>query len=180
MDSDVDTDRNRQFVMALTATFATPASQNVIAEILQVSQSQVELTPRNRTVLENSAKAGNLAQLYSDKQLIGWALIEPLTRNLAEVGLVFIYPEFRSAGSFNVLMKLIASRPERMLLATYDQNLIRYVCQAWEAKRLNLFQVAFISRGRFITKRLNRASLRAIGDKVKKNKPLYAVVGERK
>ncbi|MFM8927300.1 MAG: hypothetical protein ACKOFA_03765 [Rhodoluna sp.] len=165
--------------MAVRVTFTPPEQLDLVKEISRVSNQQSELTPRSQKSLAQAALKGNLAQIYESEKLIGWALVEPLTKNLAEIGLVYIDPKFRSASTFNLLMKLVASRPERMLLATYDKDLIRYVRTVWRAKEITLWKAITLSRGKFLGKRMNLASLRAIGRKVKRSKPLIAVVGER-
>ena len=167
--------------MAVMATFEIPGHglEHLIQEIFTTSQKQPELTPRSPEILRDLVKNENLAVIYVDGELAGWAACEPLTANVAEVGMVYIKPEFRSAAVFNELMQLISSRPEKMLLATYDRALIRYVVRVWKAKQINLLAAIILSRGKLITKRLNSDSRKAIRSKLQKSKPLYAIVGER-
>lgn len=167
--------------MALRAAFAIPGQdlEGLVKEIFTTSDSQPELTPRSAELLEKLAHAGNLAVIYVDDQLAGWAAVEPLTRKVAEVGLVYVKPEFRSAAVFQELMKLVAARPEKMLLATYDPALIRYVVGVWKAKPISLFGAILVSHGKFLTKRLDAESRKAIRNKLQKGKPLFAIVGER-
>jgi hypothetical protein len=167
--------------MAVRATFEIAGQDQaaLIQEIFNTSQDQSELTPRSISVLRDLAQRQALAVVFVDQVLAGWAAVEPLARNLSEVGMVYVKPEFRGAAVFNKLMQVIAARPERMLLATYDKSLIRYVVSAWQAKQTNLFGAIVLSRGKFLTKRLNAASGKAIRNKLQKSKPLYAIVGER-
>lgn len=180
MDSSLNLSFNRKLALALKASFGKPDKfSEVISEIERISQEEKTLTPRGVRKLEELANSGNLAQITQDELLIGWAVVEPLTSNYAEVGLVYIKPQYRSAEVFNQLMKLLATRPERMILATYDASLIRYVKHAWKAKQVSLLQVILLSRGKFITKRLDKQSRKAIRQKLEADKPLYAIVGER-
>ena len=166
--------------MAITANFGTSLDKDqVIAEIQRISEKQPELTPRPKLVLEKALKEGNLALVQDNDELIGWALVEPLTKNISEIGLVFIKPEFRSPAVFDLLMKLVSKRPEKMLLATYDKSLIRYVQKAWKAEQLSLAKVIWLTRGKFVLKRMDKLSRGAIKRKIAKSKPLYAIVGER-
>ncbi len=165
--------------MAITATFQiNPAKlSDVVKEIFEVTSAQVELTPRSVEKLSELAKANTLAVVYKDNSLIGWAAVEKLTKNLSEIGMVYIKPEYRSAEAFNALMQLVAKRKDTYLLATYDQSLIRYVKTVWNAKETNLLGAIIRSKGRFITKRLNSESRRSIKTRLKETKPSYAIVG---
>lgn len=164
----------------MRAVFADISGEpDLIDEIYKVSLVQPELTPRSKEKLEELARNLNLALVYQNEQLVGWALIEPVGKNLVEVGMLFIKPEARSAAAFADLMSLIAKRREKVIIASYDQKLIRYLVRSWKAKQISLLQVIWLTRGRFILKRLDRNSRTAISRKVKSRKPLYALVGER-
>lgn len=167
--------------MAITATFQiTPAKlPQVVQEIFEVTSSQAELTPRSVEKLTELAKANTLAVVYDEDLLIGWAAVEKLTKNLSEIGMVYLKPEFRSAEAFNALMQLVARRKDTYLLATYDQSLIRYVKTVWNAKETNLLGAIIRSKGKFITKRLNSESRKAIKTRLKETKPSYAIVGRK-
>lgn len=167
--------------MAVKASFDIPPTKQkaIVQEIFQISSKQPELTPRNIETLIELANGGGLALVFVSDELAGWAAVEPLTDNLCEVGMVYVKPEFRSAEVFTALMNLVASRKERMLLASYDPALIRYVQTVWNAKKTNLLGAVIASRGRFITKRLNSSSRKAIQRKMQTGKPLFAIVGER-
>ncbi len=167
--------------MAITATFQiTPAKlPQVVQEIFEVTSSQAELTPRSVEKLTELAKANTLAVVYDGDLLIGWAAVEKLTKNLSEIGMVYLKPEFRSAEAFNALMQLVARRKDTYLLATYDQSLIRYVKTVWNAKETNLLGAIIRSKGKFITKRLNSESRKAIKTRLKETKPSYAIVGRK-
>ncbi len=167
--------------MAITATFQiTPAKlPQVVKEIFEVTSSQAELTPRSVEKLTELAKATTLAVVYDEDLLIGWAAVEKLTKNLSEIGMVYLKPEFRSAEAFNALMQLVARRKDTYLLATYDQSLIRYVKTVWNAKETNLLGAIIRSKGKFIAKRLNSESRKAIKTRLKETKPSYAIVGRK-
>lgn len=167
--------------MALTATFKVPSAElpAIVKEIFEVSSAQAELTPRSIERLTALAQAETLALVYQDQKLIGWAAIERLTKNLSEIGMVYIKPEYRSPEAFNALMQLVAARKDNYLLATYDQALIRYVKNAWQAKETNLFGAILRSHGKFLTKRMNSESRKSINKRLKHSKPSYAIVGRR-
>lgn len=167
--------------MALAATFDIPKAklETWINEIAETSARAPELTPRSIPLLRKLAGQRNLAVITRGELLVGWAAVEPLTKNLCEIGLVYVKPEYRRTGAFHQLMNLVASRKEKMLLATYDPALIRYVVRNWRAEQVGLISAIMQSRGKFISKRLNSASRKAVRSKLKKGKPLYAIVGER-
>jgi hypothetical protein len=167
--------------MAITATFEIEPTKlpAVVKEIFEVTSAQPELTPRSVEKLAELAKANTLAVVYKDNSLIGWAAVEKLTRGLSEIGMVYIKPEYRSAEAFNALMQLVAKRKDTYLLATYDQALIRYVKTVWNAKETNLLGAIVKSKGKFLTKRLNSESRKAIKTRLKETKPSYAIVGRK-
>jgi len=167
--------------MAITATFEIEPTKlpTVVKEIFLVTSAQAELTPRSVEKLTALAKANTLAVVYMENMLIGWAAVEKLTKNLSEIGMVFIKPEHRSAEVFNALMQLVAKRKDTYLLATYDQSLIRYVKTVWNAKETNLLGAIVRSKGKFLTKRLNSESRRSIKTRLKETKPSYAIVGRK-
>jgi len=164
--------------MAITATFeiAPTTLLAVVKEIFEVTSAQAELTPRSIEKLTELAKANTIAVVYKDNSLVGWGAVERLTKNMSEIGMVFIKPEHRSAEVFNALMQLVANRKDTYLLATYDQALIRYVKTVWNAKETNLLGAIFLSHGKFLTKRLNSESRKSISTRLNDSKPSYAII----
>lgn len=138
-----------------------------------------ELTPRPITVLRELAKDGRLVLIHSGGQLAGWAAVEHLTSNLSELGMVYVKPEFRSAEAFDALIQEIAKRPERMLLATYTGAIMRYAAKVWQAREIGLLKAILLSRGRFLTKRLNPNSRESIRGRLANANPRYALVERR-
>jgi len=167
--------------MAITATFQIEPAliSHVVSQIHEVTAAEPGLTPRSIARLTELAQSEKLAVLFADGKLAGWAAVEKLTKNISELGLLYMKPEYRSPENFNALAQLIMNSDDRYLLATYDQILIRYLKTAWHAKSTNLLGATLISRGKFITKRLNRASRNAVRSHLKQGKPLYAIVGRR-
>lgn len=164
--------------MAVVATFAIAADKiaETVAEIYNTSLVQPELTPRSKEELLALARGGNLAQVYVDGKLAGWGAFEPLIKNVHEVGLVYIKPEYRTTEVFNALMHVIGVRPEDKVAASYDPAYIRYVVRAWGGKYSSLAEVTWRSRGKFLTKRMNAASRKSIQNRMKDSKPKYVFI----
>ena len=164
--------------MAITATFQIDPEklQTVVRQIYETTSALAELTPRSEERLTELANANTLAVVYKENEIIGWAAVEKLTKNMSEIGMVYLKPEHRSAEAFNALMQLVAKRKDTYLLATYDQVLIRYVKSAWKAKETNLLGAILRSRGKFLSKRLNSESRQSISTRLKHSKPSYAIV----
>ena len=141
-----------------------------------VTSSLGELTPRPLETLHELAREGRLVLLHSDGKLAGWAAIERLTKNLSELGMVYIRPEYRSAKAFDTLIQEIAKRPERMLLATYTGAIMRYAGKVWKSREITLAKAIWISRGRFLTKRLNPESRESIQGRLASATPRYALI----
>ena len=161
----------------ITATSkATTAEVN---EIFKVTSTLVELTPRPLQTLKQLATEGRLVLIHSDGRLVGWAAIERLTKNLSELGMVYVKPEYRSARAFDALIQEAAKRPERMLLATYTGAIMRYASKVWLAKEISLARAILLSRGRFLTKRLGAKSRESIRGRMTKAKPRYALIERR-
>jgi len=102
-------------------------------------------------------------------------VIEPLSRNLSELGLAFVKPEFRGTGVLRELLQLTAMRRERIIYATYNRDLLDYSISSWGCTELKLWQVVLLSRGRFITKRLDSTTRSAVKSHLGKRKPLFAI-----
>ena len=164
--------------MALRATTDCPPQkvEATIAEIVAVSnQYSDDLTPRSPETLRVLLSDKRLCLIYSDEVLAGWAVIEPLTRTLSELGLAFVKPEFRGMGVLRELLQLTAMREERIVYATYNRELLDYSIASWGCTELKLWQVVLLSHGRFITKRLDRKTRNAVKAHMEKRKPLFAI-----
>jgi hypothetical protein len=158
----------------ITAT--NQATSAEVNEVFRVTSSLVELTPRRLDTLQKLAREGRLVLIHSEGELAGWAAVERLTRNLSELGMVYIKPEHRSAKAFDTLIKEIARRPERMLLATYSSVIMRYAGKVWKSHEITLAKAIWISRGRFLTKRLNPESRESIQGRMTSATPRYALI----
>jgi len=161
------------------AVIATPvlegAIENILEEIHNTVLAENSLTPRSVESLRAVAQAGDLVILKNDNQLVGWGIREELRPGLKEVGLMFIKPEFRSAASFILLARELANVPDGLILATYDAALIRQAVIEFGFREASLLPVIIASRGRFVTKRLNRSSRTAVAQHTKTGKPLFAI-----
>lgn len=166
-------------VLALVAT-VKPAPSLVpgyLAEIEQIVSQRADLTPRSRKTLDQLATQNRIAFLLEGKNLAGWALIEELKPNLSELGMAYIKPEHRGPSAFHALCRLLSTQDERLVLATYDDALISYAKTVWRWKEKSLWQVVLLSRGKFITKRLDRSSRSSIQERMKTKKPRFVYSG---
>lgn len=162
--------------MAQIATALLPATAlEVISEIYKTSLVEPNHTPRSIESLTATAARGDLVILEQNGTLAGWGIREDLTRELKEVGLMFIKPEFRSASTFIALARELSNVPVALILATYDEALIRQAVLEFGFREATLLQVILRSRGRFLTKRLNRTSRRAVAEHTRNAKPLFAI-----
>ena len=162
--------------MALVATTVLEGSiQEILEEIHDTALTETKLTPRSVESLRAVALAGDLVILKSDNHLVGWGIREELRPRLKEVGLMFIKTEFRSATSFILLARELANIPDSLILATYDAALIRQAVIEFGFREASLMQVIIASRGRFVTKRLNRSSRAAVSQHTKTGRPLFAI-----
>ena len=109
--------------MAITATFQIEPAliSHVVSQIHEVTAAEPGLTPRSIARLTELAQSEKLAVLFADGKLAGWAAVEKLTKNISELGLLYLKPEYRSAGNFNALAQLILNSAVRNLLAQIDQ-----------------------------------------------------------
>lgn len=163
-------------VVTFTHYLDSCTSDLVIEEILNISNAQSnEVTPRPRFVIEQAARNNNLYLAFSGLELIGWALAEPLTKSVTELGMAYVKPSFRNERVLHGLLGEVAKRPERIIIATYSQPLLDYAKQTWNCQEINLFVVALITRGRFITKRLNADTRKHVNAHMKAGKPKFAI-----
>lgn len=177
---DSGNNRNRDFRFCMAVSFRNNLSPNdsepIIEEILKISDLHSnEVTPRSRLALEDAVRNNNLYLAFSDRELIGWALAEPLTNKVTELGMAYVKPAFRNDRVLHRLLGEVARRPERIIIATYSQNLLNYAKDTWNCDELTLFQVALVTRGRFITKRLNAETRKHVNAHMKAGKPKFAI-----
>ena len=167
--------------MALSASslHSKAAAELIIQEIGRLTSTSDDLTPRSEAALRAVAKNGDLIALYNDGTLAGWGIRERLCPGVKEVGLMFIKPEFRSATAFAALTDALGNDDSTLVIATYDPALIRNLIAKHGFKTSTLAKVAWISRGRFITKRLSRETRQAVASHTAKAKPLFAVRAAR-
>jgi hypothetical protein len=80
--------------MAITATFQIDPEklQTVVRQIYETTSALAELTPRSEERLTELANANTLAVVYKENEIIGWAAVEKLTKNLSEIGMVTFSP----------------------------------------------------------------------------------------
>jgi hypothetical protein len=112
--------------------------------------------------------------------LIGWAVVEKLTKNVSELGMAYVKPNFRRAGVLRKMLNEASKRPELLIIASYSPELIEYGIRHWGARRVTLWQVALLSRGRFITKRLNPKTTSTVNKHLSEKKPLFVVTDRRR
>jgi hypothetical protein len=150
-----------------------------VPEIYATSVSHPNLTPRTLDQLKAIASRGDIVLIKANEDLIGWGIREVLTKNLKEVGLMFIKPEFRTASAFAALARGLAADSGGLVLASYDPSLIRHAVLEFGFREANLIQVIIKSRGRFLAKRLSKDSRRAVAGHLKSSKPLFAIRGKK-
>lgn len=162
--------------MALMFTELVLASDlPTIQKIQAVSNTEANHTPRTIASLVETANRGDLLVVRIADEIIGWGIRENLTENLKEVGLMFIQPKYRSAAAFNLLARALSETPEALVLASYDPALIRHSVVEYGFREVSLITVILRSRGKFLTKRINSASRRAVAAHVQKAKPRFAL-----
>jgi hypothetical protein len=161
----------------ITST-SQPRADEVKA-IYRETLSLAELTPRTLKTLEHLAEVNRLAIIKVDGELAGWAAVEQLTRNLSELGMVYVKPAFRCAEAFGALIREVAKHDEPILLATYNPALIRYATKAWNGREIGLAAAIKLSHGKFLTKRLGASSRKSIKSRIKTSKPRYALIERR-
>ena len=153
----------------------------ILDEIIQIAEAQShEVTPRSRETLESLLDLDNLYVALDGETLLGWVVVEPLTKRVSELGMAYVKPEFRGQAVLEQILSVIASRPERIVLATYNQGLLDYAISAWNCREVSLLRVVLVSRGRFISKRLNKSTRSHVSQHLSMGKPKFALTGVTK
>jgi hypothetical protein len=153
--------------------------REVLPEIYETGFRDPNLTPRSLETLGEIANKGDLVLIKVDDKVAGWGIREVLTKNFKEIGMMFIKPEYRSPGAFIALARGLADDPSSMVLATYDKALIRQAVLEFNFREVGLLEVIIRSRGRFITKRLTKASREAVTEHRSQGKALFAIRGKQ-
>jgi hypothetical protein len=153
--------------------------RDVLPEIYEIGFSDPNLTPRSLATLGKLASQGDLVLIKVDNKVAGWGIREALTKNLKEIGMMFIKPEYRSPSAFITLARALAADPTAMVLATYDKALIRQAVLEFNFREVGLLTVVIRSRGRFITKRLTRSSRKAVVEHRSQGEALFAIRGKQ-
>lgn len=165
----------------VTSQLKPELREQVVAEVFTTtSELAKELTPRSLETLFHLSNEKRLITAFQDDQLIGWAVVEKLTKNVSELGMAYVKPKFRRKGVLHKMLDEASNRPEVLVLASYSPELIEYGVNRWEARRASLWEVALISRGRFITKRLKSRTRTTVNQHLSERKPLFAITDRRK
>lgn len=165
----------------VTSKLSPESSDQIIEEIFSITSAKAkELTPRSIETLRELVAENRLITAFDVDRLIGWAVVERLTKNVSELGMAYVKPEFRRAGVLHKMLDEVSRRPELLIIASYSNELIEYGIKNWGAKRVNLWQVALVSRGRFITKRLNATTRTTVNQHLSERKPLFVITDRRK
>lgn len=164
--------------MAVTIVTELPAetAANTLSEIHAISTATAELTPRSMAVLERALADGRLVIGFVDGTLAGWGLKEPLGRGVFELGMAYTKPEFRGFPVFVGVTQRLVAPGSTYVFATYDPKAVAYMRRRFGFRETTLGEVVRRSRGRFLLKRLDRASRRSIASRIATLTPKYAIL----
>jgi len=157
-------------VVNATSSIDPADLSDVLAEIARFAATEPALTPRPIEDLRAAASRGNIVVLRH-----GWAVREVLRPGLAEIGMMYIKPAFRTPAAFIRLARELTNVPEALILATYDSALLRLAVLEFGFREASLGQVIMRSRGRFLVKRLSAESRRAVREHTRTARPLCAI-----
>ncbi|MEY4450964.1 MAG: hypothetical protein RLZZ380_85 [Actinomycetota bacterium] len=183
MDSSNNCDWGVWFPLAISVTSELEKEKvvQIVNEIFEISSAQTqELTPRTKETLFALAESKRLITASLNGSLIGWVVVEKLEKDVSELGMAFVKPEFRRAGVLHKMLEEASKRPERLIIASYSSELIEFGIKHWGARKITLWQVALVSRGRFITKRLNPKTSSVVNKHLRDHKPLFVITDRRK
>lgn len=165
----------------VTSELTPELEEKVVSEVFTItSELTKDLTPRSLETLFHLSNEKRLITAFQDDQLIGWAVVEKLTKSVSELGMAYVKPEFRRKGVLHRMLDEASKRPEILVLASFSPELIEYGVRRWDARRSSLWEVALISRGRFITKRLKSRTMRTVNKHLSERRPLFAITDRRK
>jgi N-acetylglutamate synthase-like GNAT family acetyltransferase len=156
------------------ARHIAPARVCLLAEqMARVGREVEELTPRSLATIKNSLRNNCVIIAEDKRKIVGWMLIEPLSKDVAELGFVYVEPSYRKQGVFTGMIKEAVKRDGSYVLATY-KPFIAKTAEAHGFRRTTLTKITLISRGGFITKRLiNKTARKSVAHKMAQAKPLY-------
>jgi hypothetical protein len=148
---------------------------SALAIIETESFSGNQVTPRSRETLIHASGKGNLLLAYSDDTLAGWGLIEPLTRKVSELGMTYIRAEFRNQPVFAAIAATMDARSETLLMATYHPHLASFAIKHRGFSRSSLAEFIWVSRGKFLFKRLGAAARKSVNQRLAVSEPSYVI-----
>lgn len=153
----------------MAITIYTDVTSEDLDEIVQQLRDTTELTPRTRASLE----LNQVAVARDGNKMIGWLISEYLRRNVYEIGGAYINPSYRRQGIFSRLIDKLTLSNQTYIVASYSPYIINHFYNSHKFKKSSLLQVTFLSRGKFITKRV-RSSLR-VASHLTKHQAIYIV-----
>lgn len=165
--------------LSVTSTVNVREIESILRDISSTAITEPGLTPRPIAVLRAAAVRNDLVVLLADGVLAGWGVRETLCPGLKEIGLLYVKPAFRSPSAFMLLARELAETPDALVLATYDPALLRLAITEFDFRPATLGRVVVQSSGKFITKRLTRASRRAVREHTREATPLFAIRGNQ-
>jgi len=150
--------------------------EKFVEEISYTSELEEKLTPRTKKSLYKRLNRRELVLVLDDNDLAAWGVVEPLGKNWFELGMTYVKPEYRATEAFQLLARELVLRKDSVLFATYDRKLFDYVQREFGFRESSLSEVLQLSGNRFLLKRLNLDSIKAIRSRLATSKPIYAVL----
>lgn len=177
MATSINRHRNRSDHMALELKTKLEAELigETLLEIIQVTEETGHLTARSEDTLRKLLDNSRLAMVFDADVLVGWALREPLTKKLSEVGMAYVKPEYRGTPAFKMMTEEFAKNPESFVFATYNRFLIDYTVREFGFVEVDLKEVLRISHWRFLLKRIKPKTMFHIRKKLQEQTPIYAI-----
>ena len=164
--------------MAVTVTTTLPErdAPGILRTILEESTASAELTPRTMAVLAEALADRRLVVAFVDDTLAGWGLRERLAPSIFELGFTYTRPEYRHEPVFRAIAHELVSPPGTYVLATYHPSMLDFLARELGFRETTLGTVVWLSRGRFLTKRLSREARRSIGSRLSTKRPRYGML----
>ena len=150
--------------------------EEIADTIVSVCGATPSLTPRTRRSVLASLRRGDISLAYEEDQLIGWLLATPYTSDAQELGMAYVYPEFRGMGILSRLIEPLIDKRPVTIAATYELRLAEMLQTQWSFRQSSLREFSRKTRGAFVLERLRTpAMLYAVVRHVSTSKPTYLI-----
>ncbi len=161
-------------MVTVTTSFSEVQREEILKKIELTLTLESEITRRPQKNLLRLFESHSVACAFDNKTLVGWLVAVPLTSNCQELAMAYVIPEYRRQGVLSKLIDQLIERQRVSVIVTFHPHLAHFLQRQYNFRVATLRAVTVMTRGRFITTRLESfRSVRQVVRHLSQKKPIY-------